>query len=180
MMPGLMPESRKLIEVVKNLRAGGFEPVLVGGLALTLYGSERVTFDCDLVAGRPETLERAKSLVGALHAAECYYVSRIDKRGRPVSWIDNVNIGAARLMMDEPDTIFFWNRTLELKIDILLDFPLKASELLTSATNKKLDKTTTIKVAGMKDLKTMKEIAARGRKNPKDIQDLDFIGKIHR
>ncbi len=180
MNAGLMPESRKLIKVVRNLRAAGFEPVLVGGLALILFGSERVTFDCDLVAVRPENLEAAKLLVGAMHGAGCFYVSRLDKRRRPLSWLDNINIAASKILMDEPDTVFFWNPDIELKIDILMDFPLKASDLLASATNKKLDRTTIIKVASLNHLKTMKEIAIRARKEPKDVQDLDFIKKCLR
>jgi len=56
-----------------------------------------------------------------------------------------------------------------MKIDILLDFPLKASELLASAEKKKLDRTTTIKIASLQDLKKMKEIALRARNSSKDI-----------
>lgn len=178
MTAGLTPESQKLIEVVKNLRAAGVEPILVGGLALILYGSERVTFDCDLVSSRPETLEQAKKLGGALHAAKCYYVTRFDKRRRPVSWIDNDNIAAARLMIDEPDTVFFWNAVLEMKIGVLLDFPLKSSDLLAAAQVKKLDKSTTIKVAGLKHLKTMKEIAARSRKLPRTFRTWSLSKRI--
>lgn len=62
-------------------------------------------------------------------------------------------------------------------IDILLDFPLKASELLAAAENKNLDRTTTIKIASLPHLKKMKEIALSARKTLKDLQDLDFIKK---
>ena len=62
-----------------------------------------------------------------------------------------------------------------MRIDILLDFPLKADELLLRAENKKLDKSTVIKIASLLDLKKMKEIAIKARKNSKDLQDLEFI-----
>lgn len=170
-----LPESRKLIEVVRNLRAAGFEPVLVGGLALTLFGSDRVTFDCDLLTARPADLDQAKSLVGAMHKAKCFFVSKLDKHRRPVQCIDNVAVAAARVLIDKPDTAFFWNQALEMRFDLLLDFPMKSDTLLAAAVEKKLGKSARVKVAGLKHLKLMKEIALRERKEAKDAQDLEFI-----
>ncbi|MDI6794379.1 MAG: hypothetical protein QME81_16195 [bacterium] len=172
-----LPETRKLKQVIRNLEAAKFIPIFVGGLALTLFGSDRVTFDCDLVSKRPKNMEEAKSLIRAMYKAKCYYVSNVDKDGNPVAYIDNANVAASRIMIDKPDTVFFWNPEMEMKIDILLDFPLKASDLLAAAENKKLDRTTTIKIASLQHLKEMKEIALTARKNPKDWQDLDFIKK---
>ncbi|MFH1563561.1 MAG: hypothetical protein ABIF11_09160 [Nitrospirota bacterium] len=170
-------ETQKLKQIIKNMEAAKFTPIFVGGLALTLFGSDRVTFDCDLVSKRPKDMEEAKSLTRAMYKSKCYYISKIDKDGNPVAYIDNANVAASRIMIDKPDTVFFWNPELEMKIDILLDFPLKASELLAVAENKKLDRTTTIKIASLQHLKEMKEIALHARKSPKDLQDLDFIKK---
>ena len=45
--------------IVKALRALGFEPVLVGGMALVILGSRRVTRDFDFVVAQPgDRLER--------------------------------------------------------------------------------------------------------------------------
>ncbi|MEW5768185.1 MAG: hypothetical protein AB1797_11300 [bacterium] len=171
------PETQKLKQVIKNLETAKFTPIFVGGLALTLFGSDRITFDCDLVSKRPKDMAEANSLTHAMYEAECYYVSKLDKDGMPIAYLDNANVAASRIMIDKPDTVFFWNPELEMRIDILLDFPLKASELLAVAENRKLDRTTTIKIASLPHLKKMKEMALNARQNPKDLQDLDFIKK---
>jgi hypothetical protein len=40
-------------EIVQGLRALGLEPVLVGGMALVVLGSRRVTRDFDFVIAHP-------------------------------------------------------------------------------------------------------------------------------
>jgi len=40
-------------EIVEGLRALGLEPVLVGGMALVVLGSRRVTRDFDFVIAHP-------------------------------------------------------------------------------------------------------------------------------
>ncbi len=171
-------EIQKLKQVVRNLTEVDYTPVLVGGLALTLFGSDRVTFDTDIVIPSIKDLSAAKLLTRAMHKADFYYVYKLDDTGAPTDWITNVNIAASRIIIDNPVTLFFWNPDLEMKIDILLDFPLKTSELLATAEDKMLDKTTIIKVASLKSLKKMKEIAFKDRKKSTDAQDLEFIARI--
>ncbi|MEA3306253.1 MAG: hypothetical protein U9Q34_00525 [Elusimicrobiota bacterium] len=168
-------EIQKLKQIVKNLTEIDYIPVLVGGKALALLGSPRVTFDTDIVTHKIKDLASAKLLTNAMHKADLYYVNKLDESGTPIGWIDAPNVAASRIIIDKPATLFFWNPDIEMKIDILLDFPIKASELLATAEDKMLDKTTTIKVASLKSLKTMKEIAFKDRKKSKDLQDLEFI-----
>ncbi|MCK4423453.1 MAG: hypothetical protein KAV18_05215 [Candidatus Omnitrophica bacterium] len=168
-------EASQLKKVIANLKDAKFTPVFVGGLALILLGSDRTTFDTDLILRKPQNLKESQCLTKAMSKAKCYYVSKLDSIGNPISYIDNANVAASRIMIDKPDSIFFWNPDIEMRIDILLDFPLKADELLLRAENKKLDKSTVIKIASLLDLKKMKEIAIKARKNSKDLQDLEFI-----
>ncbi|GEM_PF-1117445 len=171
-------EIQKLKQVVHNLTAVDYAPVLVGGKALALFGSPRLTFDTDIVIPAIKDLAAARLLTRAMRKADFYYVNALDNNGTPTGWIDTSTVAAARIMIDKPDTLFFWNQDLEMRIDILLDFPLKTSRLLATAEDKMLDKTTTIKVASLKNLKKMKEIAFNDRKKSKDAQDLEFIAKI--
>lgn len=167
---------RALSNVIRNLRDIGIEPVLVGGMALVMLGSRRITQDTDLVIKKPETLDEAKKLTGAMFGAGFRYVTRIKKGEEPTSWIDNANIAAARQQIDEPDTIFFWHPELKMKIDLMMDFPFHAREAMEAAETVYL-KGDPVKRASLEVLKKMKEIAVRDRKDPRDVQDLDFIKK---
>ncbi len=165
-----------LSAVIRNLHSIDIEPVLVGGVALVLLGSRRVTQDTDLVISAPETLDDAKKLTGAMHQAGFMYVTRIKKGENPASWIDNPNIAAARQQIDRPDTIFFWHPELKMKVDLMMDFPLKAADVLAAAETVRLAGKP-VKRASLEVLKKMKEIAVRERGDPRDIQDLAFINK---
>ena len=171
-------EIQKLKQIIHNLDEIDHVPVLIGGKALALFGSPRLTFDTDIVIPSIKDLAAAKLLTNAMRKADFYYVNKLDDGGNPIGWIDAPNVAASRIMIDKPKTIFFWNPDLEMKIDILLDFPLKTSVLLATAKDKMLDKTTVIKVASLKNLKKMKEIAFKDRKKSTDAQDLEFIASI--
>jgi hypothetical protein len=166
-----------LKKVFRNLKKVNYTPVLVGGQALILFGSQRATFDTDMVIPDVTDLKGAKLLTNAMREAGFCYVSKLDDNGIPADWIASPNVAAARITIDKPASIFFWKPDSKMKIDILLDFPLKTSELLATAINIPLDETTIIKVASLKSLKRMKEIAVEKRKKSTDVQDLDFIKK---
>ena len=55
----------RVADVVATLRALGFTPVLVGGMALVALGSRRVTRDFDFVLGHPGA--RLRQVVAALY-----------------------------------------------------------------------------------------------------------------
>ncbi len=168
------PELRTLGKLVRRLQKAGYEPVLVGALALVVYGSPRVTFDTDLLAARPRDLDEAKRLIDAVVGAGFVYVTKFDQDGNPISWIDVPNAAAARLTSDAPDTCFLWNKQTQMRVDILLDFPIAASEVLEDAENVAIG-ATVLPVASLPKLALLKELAVRGRNRPEDAQDLAFI-----
>lgn len=173
----VMPETQKIKKIVQDLKSGGFDFVFVGGFALILLGSERTTFDTDFVIKRLDGLEQAKELIKIMSDNGFYYASKLNADGIPKTYIENVNVAASRIMIDQPDSIFFWDPKLEMKIDILQDFPIKLSELMKNALKKKIDRQIYIEIASLKDMKKMKEMALKDRKSAKDLQDLEFIKK---
>ncbi len=168
------PEFKTLGKLVRRLRKAGHEPVLVGAMALVVYGSSRVTFDTDLLIARPRDLDEAKRLMVAVAGAGFVYVTKFDQDGNPVSWIDVANVAAARLTIDAPDTCFLWNKQTHMRVDILLDFPIAAREVLEDAKNVTVG-STVLPVASLAKLALLKEIAVRDRNRAEDAQDLAFI-----
>ena len=168
-------EFRTLAKLVRRLGLAGFEPVLVGGMALIVYGSSRATFDTDLLTARPRDLAAAKRLMTAVFGAGFVYISKYDADGLPISWIDVPNVAAARVMTDGPDTCFFWNRDAEMRIDLLLDFPLQASGVIQESNSIELAANLRLAVASLEHLAALKEIAVRDRNRPEDALDLAFI-----
>jgi hypothetical protein len=169
------PELKILGKLVRHLRAAGYEPVLVGGMALIVYGSSRATFDTDLLTARPGDLAAAKRLMAAVFAAGFVYVTRIDADAVPIAWIDVPNVAAARMMTDRPDTCFFWNRDAEMRVDLLLDFPLEASGVLHDSNSIELGTDLRLAVASLVHMAALKEIAVRDGSRPEDALDLTFI-----
>lgn len=143
-------------------------------MALIVYGSSRVTFDTDLLTARPRDLGAAKRLMVAVFAAGFVYVTRFAD-AVPVSWVDVANVAAARVMSDDPDTCFLWNRDAEMRVDLLLDFPLEASGLLGESNSVALGANLRLHVASLRHLAALKEIAVRDRNRPEDALDLAFI-----
>ena len=169
------PEYKTLRALVRRLHQAGYQPVLVGALALVAYGSSRVTFDTDLLAARPRNLDEAKALMAAAAAAGFVYVTKFDQDGNPVTWLDVPNVAAARLTIEAPDTCFLWNRQTRMRVDLLLGFPIPASEVLVDAKELPLGGSVVLPVASLSKLAVLKEIAIRDRNRPEDAQDLSFI-----
>ena len=61
---------RIVAKITKGLRSLGFEPVLVGGMALVVLGSRRVTRDFDFVVARPA--DRLDSVVDVFYGCLLY------------------------------------------------------------------------------------------------------------
>jgi hypothetical protein len=169
------PELKTLGTTVRRLRNAGYEPVLIGAMALIAYGSSRVTFDTDLLTTRPRDLGEAKRLMAAVFGAGFVYVTKFDENGNPVSWIDVLAVAAARMRLDDPDTCFLWHRKTQMRVDILLDFPIPASEVLRDASRVTIGRNVRLPVASLSRLAILKELALRDRNRPEDAQDLAFI-----
>ena len=159
-------------EIARQLGALDLEPVLVGGMALILLGSRRVTRDFDFVIARP-----GEQLAGAL---DVFYdrglelVAKLNQAGEVTATIGNRRIAAARLRLDEPESAFFYASETGLRIDVLFDFPIPAGELASRSLPAKTP-TGVLRVASEPDLLKLKKIARANRSLSADDQDIAFL-----
>ena len=107
--------------VADGLRGIGLEPVLVGGMALVLLGSRRITRDFDFVIRQPG--DRLNALVDLFYDRGFELRSKTNDAGDVVATIDNRRVAGVRLKLDAPASAFFWHSTKRLRIDLLFDSP---------------------------------------------------------
>jgi hypothetical protein len=150
----------------------GLQPVLVGGMALVVLGSRRVTRDFDLVVARPgDALGR---MLDVFYDRGLELAARVDAAGDITATIDNRNVAGARLRLDAPSSAYFLNPRTGLRIDLLFDFPLPASTLSRRATTVKA-RATVLRLASEADLLRLKKIARNHRSSPGDAEDIAFL-----
>jgi hypothetical protein len=159
-------------ELIDDLRALGLTPVLVGGMALVIYGSRRVTRDFDLVIATPA--DRLGRTLGCLYGRGLELVARLDDAGNVVATIDNPSVAGARLRLDKPASAYFYNRDTGLRVDLLFDFPIDAATLHARATTMRI-RSHLFAVASEEDLLTLKRLAAAARAAPGDAEDIAFL-----
>jgi hypothetical protein len=158
--------------LVKGLRGLGLKPVLVGGMALVVLGSRRVTRDFDFVIADPgERLDRTVSL---FYDAGLELASRLNDDGEVVSTIADRTVAAIRLRLDSPASAYFYNVETGLRVDLLFDFPIPAAELAEHATRLKI-RAHVFHIASEQDLLRLKQIANVSRPAPGDAQDIAFL-----
>jgi hypothetical protein len=162
----------KVGAVVKALNDLGFEPILVGGMALVLIGSRRVTVDFDFVIAHPG--DRLQGLVDVFYDRGFELASRVNAAGEVTATIDNRRVAAIRLRLDAPASAYFYNPTTGLRIDLLFDFPIPAATLAEHATRTKV-RAVVFRVASETDLLRLKRIAHARRLSPADAQDIAFL-----
>lgn len=171
-----MPEPDSQIQavgvVVEDLRAVGLAPVLVGGMALVVRGSRRVTNDFDFVIPNPG--DRLDSLLDRLYARGLELVSRLDDMGNVVATIASRRVAGARLRLDKPASAYFYNPGTGLRVDLLFDFPIEAAALASRATRTKIQ-SHVFAIASDEDLLELKTIAAAARSAPGDAEDIAFL-----
>ncbi len=163
--------------IAEELEAAGLTPVLVGGMALVVLGSRRVTEDFDFVIAKPESSLEKVIHIFYDHGFEL--ASRLDDDGNIKTTIDNRNIAKIRIQLDEPASIFFFNKRIKLRVDLMFDFPFAASELFQNAGATNIG-ARSFHIASEADLIRMKEVAARDRIFAGDAQDLEFLKKRKR
>ena len=157
------------------LDAQGFEPVLVGGMALVLRGSQRVTRDFDLLVS---TLGRStEELVRLMYQHRLELVTKFTPAGEVKRTVDNVRIAVSKLKTAKPQSLFFCNPKTGLRVDILLDFPLPAHGVAQRAEKVKVG-SGALRVASPQDLMQLKEIAYADRRSASDAQDLEFLRRM--
>lgn len=159
-------------ELAAGLRALGLAPVLVGGMALVVLGSRRVTRDFDLLISAPGP--QLASLVGLVYDRGLELVSRLAKDGDVLATIANRRVAASRLRIDAPPTAYFYNPRTGLRVDLLFDFPMAAATLAGRATRVRLGQHR-LHVASESDLLALKKIAAARRQAPGDAEDIVFL-----
>jgi hypothetical protein len=161
--------------LANQLEKKGLSPVLVGGMALVLLVSQRVTVDFDFLISAKNIL--ISDLVYIFYKQGFELITKLNKQGEVVRTIDNKNIAAIRLKIDDPASALFYNGETELRIDLLFDFPLLATEVADRATKVKV-KSHSLLVASPDDLTRMKEIAYADRKKSSDAHDLEFLREL--
>lgn len=159
-------------EIVKALDNLGLEPVLVGGMALVVLGSRRVTRDFDFVIAKPG--DRLKEMLEIFYGRGFELASRLNDEGDITSTIDNRNVASIRIRLDAPSSAFFLNPNTGLRIDLLFDFPVPAARLTESARKTRV-RSHLISVASRKDLLHLKKLAHSSRSSPGDAQDIVFL-----
>ena len=159
-------------DLLDDLGRRGYEPTLVGGMALVVLGSPRVTKDFDFLV--IEEAREQKNLIRTFYRRGFELASRLDKHGNIVRTIDSEEVAAARLRIDRPKSAYFYRRDLGLRVDLLFDFPIRAREVRGRSTRKKI-RSHVFHIASRQDLSRMKEIAARDRRVASDSQDLEFL-----
>lgn len=159
-------------ELIDDLRALGLAPVLVGGMALVVRGSRRVTNDFDFVVTHPG--DRLDALLERLYERGLELVSRLDDAGNVVATIGNRGVSASRLRIDAPASAYFYNAETALRVDLLFDFPIDAVTLTSRATKTKI-RSHVFAIASDEDLLALKRIAAAARSAPGDAEDIAFL-----
>jgi len=87
---------------VDTLNSHGVEYVMIGGIAALLYGSNRATFDLDVLApGSLENLERLASALGSLGVDR--HLDSADLRGTSTRWETNAGRVDVLLSARGPD-----------------------------------------------------------------------------
>jgi hypothetical protein len=158
---------------VADLLTGlGLEPILVGGMAMVIIGSRRVTRDFDFVIPQPG--ERLEQLVEIFYDRGLELASRVNRAGDVTATVDTPRVAVTRLRLDAPASAYFLNPKTGLRIDLLFDFPVPAADLAKGARRTKIH-SRALRVASEEDLLRLKRIARRERSAPGDAEDVAFL-----
>jgi hypothetical protein len=171
-MPDPVDHLQTVGEIVQGLRLLALAPVLVGGMALVVLGSRRVTRDFDFVIAHPG--DRLARTIGLFYNHGLQLVSRLNETGEVTSTIANRRVAIIRLRVDAPASAYFFNAATGLRVDLLFDFPIAAAELAKHATRTKI-RTHVFDIASEQDLLRLKRIAKAARSAPGDAEDIAFL-----
>jgi hypothetical protein len=171
-MPEPIDHLRTVGEIVHGLRALGLQPVLVGGMALVVLGSRRVTRDFDFVVSQPGA--RLARTIAVLYDRGLELVSRLSDDGDVLATIASRRVAAVRLRLDAPASAYFFNPETGLRVDLLFDFPVAAADL-TERANRLTIRSHAFSIASDEDLLRLKQIARAARSSPGDAEDIAFL-----
>jgi hypothetical protein len=176
-MAGAVDHLDTVGEVVEKLRGLGLNPVLVGGMALVVLGSRRVTRDFDFVIAHPG--DRLAPTIDLFYDHGLELVSRLNDLGEVTSTIANREVAAVRLRLDAPATAYFFNPRTGLRVDLLFDFPIRAAELAEHATRITIH-SHVFDIASESDLLRLKRIANAARSAGGDAEDIAFLESLRK
>ncbi len=171
-MPDINSDIDEVGAIVKALTDVGLEPILVGGMALVLIGSRRVTVDFDFVIPHPG--DRLRSMVDVFYERGFELASRVNDNGDITATIHNQRVAVIRIRLDGPASVYFFKSDTRLRIDLLFDFPIPAATLAEHATQTKI-RSHVFRLASEADLLRLKQIARAQRSSPGDAQDIAFL-----
>ncbi len=157
---------------LEALQERGIRPVVVGGVAMILHGSDRSTKDADFLVGRASQWEEVMS---GLYAAGFCLITKLNEDGSPRRILREEVIAKLKAREELPDSLFFWHPEEQLRLDVLVDFPVPASGVAERAEAQVLAGVS-ILVASRADLKEMKIRALMNRDSAKDSIDFMFLG----
>ncbi len=163
---------RVVAKITHGLRGLGFEPVLVGGMAMVVLGSRRVTRDFDFVVADPG--DRLDAVVDVFYGHGLELVSRLDEDGDVRATIANRRVASSRLRLDRPASASFFSVRTGLRIDLLFDFPVPAADLVAQATRLTIGGHSLL-MASEEDLLRLKRTAAAARSVAGDADDIAFL-----
>jgi hypothetical protein len=164
-------------DIVQSLRALGLKPVLVGGMALVVLGSRRVTRDFDFVIAHPG--DRLAPVIAVFYDRGLELVSRLNAIGDVASTIADRKVAAIRLRLDAPASAYFFNAQTGLRVDLLFDFPIPAATLAKHAKRTRI-RTHVFDIAAERDLLRLKRIAKAARSAPGDVEDIAFLVSLRK
>lgn len=171
-----MPDAAGLLDAASRIVAAltrlGLEPILVGGMALVTIGSRRVTRDFDFVIPIPG--DRLEALVDVFYDRGLELAARVNDSGDITATIDNRRVANIRLRLDSPSSAYFADPKSGLRVDLLFDFPVPASQLAARATRITV-RSRSLLVASEDDLLNLKRIACAHRVSPGDAEDIAFL-----
>jgi hypothetical protein len=171
-MPDEVDHLRTVGDIVKGLREIGLQPVLVGGMALVVLGSRRITRDFDFVIARPQN--SLPPTIDLFYDQGLELVSRLDHMGEVTATIASRKVAVTRLRIDGPASAYFFNAATGLRIDLLFDFPIPAATLARHAVRTRV-RTHLFDIASEEDLLRLKRIAKASRTAPGDAEDIAFL-----
>lgn len=174
-MPDINQYIAELGEILEGLADLGFQPILVGGMALVSLGSQRVTRDFDFIISKPS--EDVEAMLTLFYKKGLQLASRLNKNKEIISTIDNPKVAGLRLRIDAPESAYFLNPKTGLRLDLLFDFPLSASELAQRAKKIKIQ-SYSFNIAAVEDLLRLKKIARDHRVSAADAADIEFLERL--
>lgn len=165
----LLDDAGRLVAALTEL---GLEPILVGGMALVTLGSRRVTRDFDFVI--PDPGDRLAALIDVFYHQGLELAARVNDAGDITATIDNRRVASIRLRLDRPSSAYFRHPKTGLRVDLLFDFPVAASELAARATRITV-RSLAFLVAAEDDLLNLKRLARANRNSAGDAEDIAFL-----